>query len=194
MEENNRTPEEQGLEQKIKKAMMATLGTVAGAVEKAADMVSSAVTKENIDKMAEKGEQALQQAKAFGTSAFRQVKEMGQDAYDKVKETLSGEEEDDIRFSLNRAADSLTEAMDKVRDAVARAASRESMEEMGNSLLKEIGEQKEKIASLVQKLKDVAREEAEMAEEELREILDGEPEEEKPEDAETPPEEPEDEQ
>lgn len=184
MEENDKIPEKEGFEQKIKKAMMATLGTVAGVVEKAADVVSSAVTKENIDKMAEKGEQTLQQAKDFGTSAFRQVKEMGQDAYDKVKDSLSGEEEDDIRFSLNKAADNLTDAMDKVRNVVSRAASYEKMEEIGNSLLKEIGEQKDKMAGLVQKMKDVAREEAEMAKEELQEILDGEPEEEKPEEAE----------
>lgn len=172
MQENGNRPEEQGFEQKIKKAMMATLGTVAGAVEKAADVVSSAMTKENIDRMAEKGEQAFEQAKAFGTSALKQVKEMGQEAYDKVKDSLSGDEEDDVRFSLNKAADNLTEAMDKVRDAVARAASREGMEQTGGDLLREIGEQKDKMSAFVQKIKDIAHEEGEMAKEELKEIMD----------------------
>ena len=45
MEENNKTPDTQGVEKTIKKAVMATLGTVAGAVEKAADVVSSAINK-----------------------------------------------------------------------------------------------------------------------------------------------------
>lgn len=171
MEENNRTPENEGGEVTLKKAVMATLGTVAGAVEKAADAISSVVSRENIDKMAEKGEQAVKSARDFGTDAIRQVVGFGQEAFSKVKDTFRQEEDDDVRASLSRAADTLSDAMEKAREAVARAVSLENIEETGKGLMGELNEQKEKMAAFVQKMKRVAGEEAEMAKQELEDML-----------------------
>ena len=169
---NNQQPpkDENGLENTVKKVIMATVGTVAGAVEKAADVITNAASKENIDKLTEKGEKTFQQVKAFGESAVQQVKEFGNETYDKMKQAMDKEEDDDIRHSLSRAADGLRDALDKAGQALSRATSKDSIEKAGSSLLSELNSHKEALTGFIQKMRDVANEEGEMIQQELKEM------------------------
>lgn len=159
-----------GIEDTLKKAVMATIGTVAGAVEKVGDVISGVVNKENIDKMAHKGEETFKQVKDFTVDTANTVKDFTVKTYDKVKHAVVTPGEEEVSGALNRAADSLKDALDKARGALQRTAGRGNVEKVGNSLLQEMNEQKESMEAFIQKMRDIATEEAEMVKQELAEL------------------------
>ena len=171
---NNATPHNDneshsGVEETLKKAAMATIGTIAGAVEKVGDVLSGVVNKENIDKMAQKGEETYKQVKDFTVDTAHSVKDFTVEAYDKVKQVVTPAEED-MSGALSNAADNLRDALDKARSALQRTANRTGLEKAGNSLLHEMNEQKEALEGFIQKMRGIAQEEAEMVKQELQEM------------------------
>lgn len=171
---NNAPPQEDNqphgsVEETLKKAVMATIGTLTDAVEKLGGVIAGVVNKENIDKMAQKGEKTFKQVKDFTVETAHTVKDFTVDTYDKVKQAMTPAEED-VSSALTSAADSLRDALDKARLALQRTASKENMEKVGNSLLQEMSDQWEALEAFIQKLRDIAEEEAEMVKQELKEM------------------------
>ncbi len=178
---NNAPPQEDNqphgsVEETLKKAVMATIGTLTDAVEKLGGVIAGVVNKENIDKMAQKGEKTFKQVKDFTVETAHTVKDFTVDTYDKVKQAMTPAEED-VSSALTSAADSLRDALDKARLALQHTASKENMEKVGNSLLQEMSDQWEALEAFIQKLRDIAEEEAEMVKQELEEMeeIDEEP-------------------
>lgn len=67
--------DQKGLDQKLKKLAMAGLGAVTNAVEKSRDVIADLSSKESIQNFADRGEEALEQVKAFGADTVQKVKQ-----------------------------------------------------------------------------------------------------------------------
>ena len=59
----------------LKKAAMAAIGAISGAVEKVAEVLGGATSQENIDKMAKKGEGTYDAIKGKSEDIFKRVKD-----------------------------------------------------------------------------------------------------------------------
>lgn len=149
---DNRRPEG---EHPVKRAAMATIGTVADAVEKAADMLSGVINKENIDRMAKKGEETIGRVADFGESVF-----------EKVKHALDSREAEEMRESLSDAADGLRRALEKAGDALQRAVDRGDEGGESGKLMEELNRHKEQLGEFIRKMRAAAREEGDMVAEE----------------------------
>lgn len=77
--QNGHEEQTPGFEDKLRRAILAGIGVVADTVEKSRDAIASFTSKENIQTLAEKGEQTFEQVLSFGVEAI-----------DKVKKTWTG--------------------------------------------------------------------------------------------------------
>lgn len=71
---------QENFDEKLKKIAMAGIGAVTNAVEKSKEAIESFATKENIEHLAEKGEDALKQVQTFGEETARKVKDAWEDS------------------------------------------------------------------------------------------------------------------
>ena len=161
---SNSKREDDGFEQSVKRAAMATIGTITEVVEKMADAVGNIANKENIDKMAQKGEETFKQAKDLGASAVKQVKDFGTEAYGKAKSAVNNT---DTRSALNDAADSLRDAFEKAREAVCNAIDEDSPDKTSNKLREDLEKDRERIGDFISRLRTAAKEEGEMVSKEM---------------------------
>lgn len=124
--ENNESREDHP----IKHAAMATFGALSSAVEKVADVIGDAVSKENREKYAKKGEETISHIKDTGEDVFRQVKDFSTQTLDKVKSAM-----EDPLTKPHTTPDSASEALDTALEALAqeaaeaRAALKEGMDD-----------------------------------------------------------------
>ena len=163
-EKNGGKKEDSALEKSVKRAAMATIGTITEVVEKVADAVGNIANKENIDKMAQKGEDAFKQARDFGVSAVKQVKEFGAEAYGKAKSAVTNT---DTRSALNDAADSLRDAFDRARDAVCSTVDEDSPDKTSSRLREDLEKERERIGDFISRLRSAAKAEGEMVSKEM---------------------------
>lgn len=77
---NNQEEKPESLEDKLLRIVKAGVGMVAETVEKSKEAISGFASKENVQNLASKGEQTLEQVKSFGTDAFERVKKTWTDA------------------------------------------------------------------------------------------------------------------
>lgn len=78
----------ENLDHKLEKIAKAGIGAVGSAVEKSKEALSDFVSKENLDQLADKGEDVIKQVQSFGEAAAKKVK----DAWDStgIAEFLKG--------------------------------------------------------------------------------------------------------
>ncbi len=72
----------------IKQAAMAAFGALSSAAQKAADVIGEAVSKENREKYAKKGEETFSAVKDKGEDIFRQVKDLGAQTVESIKAAM----------------------------------------------------------------------------------------------------------
>lgn len=124
--ENNKPHEDNP----VKQAAMATFGALSSAVEKVADVIGDAVSKENVEKYAKKGEETLSSIKDAGEDVFRQVKDFSAHALDKMKSAM-----EDPLTKPHTTPDSAREALDAALEALeqeaaeARSAMKEGLDD-----------------------------------------------------------------
>lgn len=104
----------------IKKAAMATFGALSSAVEKVADVIGDAASKENLEKYAKKGEETFGSIKDISEDLFYKVKDLSADAYGKVKAAM----EDPVikaYSTADSARDALIAALKSLQEEAADA-------------------------------------------------------------------------
>ncbi|MDO5022890.1 MAG: hypothetical protein Q4E07_06095 [Eubacteriales bacterium] len=92
----------------IKRVAMTAIGGVADAAEAIAKGVQSAANKENIDRLAQKGENAVKQVKDFSESAAKQVLDFGSDTVNKIKKA----------WDESKAVDAAQESVKSLEDDI----------------------------------------------------------------------------
>ena len=70
----------ESFEQKLKEIVKASVGAIATAVEKSKEAITEFVSKENMQHLSEKGEQALKQVQSLGEDAAKKVKDVWEDS------------------------------------------------------------------------------------------------------------------
>ncbi len=155
----NRNPP--GNDHPLKKAAMAAIGAISGAVEKVADAIGEATTQENIDKMARKGE-----------DVFRKVKDFGAGAAEKVKHAVDETKAQQRSEALGHARDALAEALEGLRtlaaqgkEAVSGAIDSESFKKFTDDLSRGLKAGKEEIERLVRRVRELEADEDAIPEE-----------------------------
>lgn len=96
----------------VKQAVMVTLGTVAGAVEKVGSVVSDLAKKENVERFAQKGEETVDSIKELSSSAYEKFKAFSSSAYEKVKHALATDTEAMSAARVNRSAEEAYRAIE----------------------------------------------------------------------------------
>lgn len=112
-DQNNMPPEDNP----IKEAAMAALGAISSAVEKVADVIGDAVSKENREKYAKKGEETFSTIKDKSEDLLHQVKDFGTQTFDKVKSAM-----EDPLTKPYTTFDSAREALGFALDALQKEA------------------------------------------------------------------------
>lgn len=81
MDQENMNPEgQESLEEKLLRIVKTGIGMAADAVEKSRDAISEFASKENMQNLADRGEEALEQVRSFSAGAIEKVKKTLSDA------------------------------------------------------------------------------------------------------------------
>ena len=88
MDQDHKDPNKPQDDNPIKQAAMATFGAISSAFEKAAEVIGDAVSKENREKYAKKGEEAFSTIKDKSEDLFHHVKDFSAQTIDKVKAAM----------------------------------------------------------------------------------------------------------
>ena len=147
----------------IKQAAMATFGAISSAFEKAAEVIGDAVSKENREKYAKKGEETFSTIKDKSEDLFHQVKDFSAQTIDKVKTAM----EDPITkpyTTPESAKDALASALKALQEEAADAQTtlRSGLSDAGtalwaDTLAKAIGERSELAVKLARRLQALTR-------------------------------------
>ena len=109
---DNQEPENKEKNSFIKQAMMVTLGTVAGAVEKVGSVVSDFAKKENVERIAQKGEETVDSIKEISSGVYEKLKAISASAYEKVKHAIAQNNEAMTEVRVNRSAEEAYRAIE----------------------------------------------------------------------------------
>lgn len=150
----------------LKKAAMAAIGAISGAVEKVADMIGEATSQENIDKMAKKGEGTYENIKGKSEDIFKRVKNFSVEAAEKVKHAVDQPQTEQPGNAVQQAKDALAEAIEGLRtmagqskEAISKALDSESFKKFTDDLNRGLRAGKEEIERLVRRVRDLETEE-----------------------------------
>lgn len=144
-QDHNKTPAE---DNPFKKAAMATIGAVSGAVEKVADAIGDLASKENIDKMAKKGEEVYGQVKEFSAQTIEKVKTSIGDTFSAEPLDVEAAKEQ-LHQLMGRAEATIKEAGQRLHQVV----SKDDFEEWAEALSHSIKEEKSKIDKLLARVR-----------------------------------------
>ena len=163
MDQDHKDPNKPQDDNPIKQAAMATFGAISSAFEKAAEVIGDAVSKENREKYAKKGEEAFSTIKDKSEDLFHHVKDFSAQTFDKVKAAM----EDPVTkpYTTPEAAkDALSSALKALQEEAADAgtALRSGLSDAGTSLwadtlAKAIGERAELAVKLALRLQALTR-------------------------------------
>lgn len=169
-EEKNKTPEGDHV---LKKAVMMTVGTIANAVEITADVIGRAVTKENLDRLADKGEKAMQKVMNFGEETFKQVSEKGTQAVEAVKKAFKEEEKPaeeeqqkeliHIKDMLYSEAEILYCNMEEAVENIMSLPNKEASDRLMKQFFEKLHEQKDVLVAHLLQIKQEVQAEKEKA-------------------------------
>lgn len=134
MDQDQKDPNKPQDDNPIKQAAMATFGAISSAFEKAAEVIGDAVSKENREKYAKKGEEAFSTIKDKSEDLFHHVKDFSAQTFDKVKAAM----EDPVTkpYTTPEAAkDALSSALKALQEEAADAgtALRSGLSDAGTS-------------------------------------------------------------
>lgn len=154
----------------LKKAAMATIGAVTGAVEKVADAIGDLASKENIDRMAKKGEEVFDQVKEFGAQTYEKVKTS-------ISDSMTGEplELDAAKEQLGRLLDDLRASTAQAREALDKAVSEENFEDWADKLSQGLREERQRFDRLAARVRAALRPAAPEAEDEDEDVFVDQP-------------------
>lgn len=163
MDQDHKDPNKPQDDNPIKQAAMATFGAISSAFEKAAEVIGDAVSKENREKYAKKGEEAFSTIKDKSEGIFHQVKDFSAQTFDKVKAAM----EDPVTkpYTTPEAAkDALSSALKALQEEAADAgtALRSGLSDAGTALwadelIKTIGERADLAVKLARRLQALTR-------------------------------------
>ena len=149
----------------FKKAAMAAIGAISGAVEKFTEAINDATTQENIDKMARKGESTYDAIKVKGEDIFKRVKEFGSETIEKTKGAVN-DTQTQRHASAAEAKNALAEAIEGLRtmaqqskDAISSAVDSQSFREFTDDLNRGIKAGKEEIEKLIRRVRELEADE-----------------------------------
>lgn len=149
----------------IKQAAMATFGAITSAVEKVADVIGDAVSKENREKYAKKGEEMFSTIKDKSEDIFHQVKDFSAQTFDKAKAAM--ENPATKPYTTPEAArDALSSALKALQEetADAQTALRSGIDDtqagpFADALIKSLGDRTELAVKLARRLQALTRRE-----------------------------------
>ena len=186
MDQDHKDPNKPQEDNPIKQAAMATFGAISSAFEKAAEVIGDAVSKENREKYAKKGEETFSTIKDKSEDLFHQVKDFSAQTFDKVKAAM----EDPVTkpYTTPEAAkDALASALKKLQEEAADAGTtlRSGISDAGtalwaDTLAKAIGERADLAVKLALRLQALTRRDDKPGDEDAEPFFD------KPEDGEIP--------
>ena len=163
MDQDHKDPNKPQDDNPIKQAAMATFGAISSAFEKAAEVIGDAVSKENREKYAKKGEEAFSTIKDKSEDLFHHVKDFSAQTFDKVKAAM----EDPVTkpYTTPEAAkDALASALKKLQEEAADAGTtlRSGLSDAGtalwaDTLAKAIGESADLAVKLALRLQALTR-------------------------------------
>ncbi|MEZ7872929.1 MAG: hypothetical protein QMB53_03980, partial [Eubacteriales bacterium] len=163
MDQDHKDPNKPQDDNPIKQAAMATFGAISSAFEKAAEVIGDAVSKENREKYAKKGEEAFSSIKDKSEDLFHHVKDFSAQTFDKVKSAM----EDPVTkpYTTPEAAkDALASALKKLQEEAADAGTtlRSGLSDAGtalwaDTLAKAIGERADLAVKLALRLQALTR-------------------------------------
>ena len=163
MDQDHKDPNKPQDDNPIKQAAMATFGAISSAFEKAAEVIGDAVSKENREKYAKKGEEAFSSIKDKSEDLFHQVKDFSAQTFDKVKAAM----EDPVTkpYTTPEAAkDALASALKKLQEEATDAGTtlRSGLSDAGtalwaDTLAKAIGERADLAVKLALRLQALTR-------------------------------------
>ncbi|NLC32108.1 MAG: hypothetical protein GX781_02275 [Clostridiales bacterium] len=162
----------------FKKVAMATFGAISNAVEKVADVIGDATSKENIDKYAKKGEESMAAVKEKSGEVYKQVKDFSEKTVDKVKDSIGDEDIKELK-DIAATKNALLAELDELKKTAAKAELRleyshtqEEYEEFKDQVSKDLGNHKSKVENLIKHMKDLRKEQRkEITQEEKEELL-----------------------
>jgi polyhydroxyalkanoate synthesis regulator phasin len=161
--ENKNPP---GKDNPLKKAAMAAIGAISGAVEKVADMIGEATSQENIDKMAKKGEGTYESIRGKSEDIFKRVKDFSTETAGKVKRAVDQPQAEQPGNAVQQAKDALAEAIESLRtmvgqskEAISKALDSESFGKFTDDLSRSLKAGKEEIERLVRRVRELETEE-----------------------------------
>ncbi len=166
----------------IKRATMVAIGGVANAAEAIAKSVQNVATKENLEKLAQKGEQAVKQVKDFSESTAKQVKDFSESTAKQVKdfssETMNkmkkakeeNEENEEIfDVDIESIEDDIIASLKKAEDLIDRYLNKDKSDEKVK-IVRELLKQKEEINNIKNKMSVIIEEEKERIKREKEEL------------------------
>jgi polyhydroxyalkanoate synthesis regulator phasin len=161
--ENKNPP---GNDNPLKKAAMAAIGAISGAVEKVADMIGEATSRENIDKMAKKGEGTYESIRGKSEDIFKRVKDFSAETAEKVKRAVDQPQAEQPGNAVQQAKDALAEAIEGLRtmagqskEAIGKALDSESFGKFTDDLSRGLKAGREEIERLVRRVRELETDE-----------------------------------
>lgn len=149
----------------FKKAAMAAIGAISGAVEKVAEAINEATTQENIDKMARKGESTYDAIKVKGEDIFKRVKDFGSDTAEKAKGAVNGTQAErhaaaaEAKNALAEAIEGLRTMAQQSKEAISSAVDSQRFRELTDDLNRGIKAGKEEIEKLIRRVRELEADE-----------------------------------
>lgn len=151
----------------LKKAAMAAIGAISGAVEKVAEVLGGATSQENIDKMAKKGEGTYDAIKGKSEDIFKRVKDFSAETAEKVKAAFNDPQTEQYA-SVQHAKDALADALEGLRTmaeqskkAISKAVDSESFSKFTDDLNRGLKAGKEEIERLIRRVRELEADDVE---------------------------------
>lgn len=148
----------------FKKVAMATFGAISNAVEKVAEVIGEATTKEKIDDYAKKGEESIAAVKEKSGEVFKQVKDLSSQTVERVKSTMVDEdlkELKDVAATKHALIEELSDLKKTASQAELRlqyAHTEEEYEEFKEQVSKDLGSHKSKVEGLIKHMINIHKE------------------------------------
>jgi epoxyqueuosine reductase QueG len=160
--------EQDGIEDKLKRIAYAAIGGVADVADNIAEAARNVATKENIDRLAVKGEKAVKKVKEVSENVAKQAVSLSSDAIEKIKSIIDEIEIDDPKEQLTDIKHDIMDSLNNAEEALDDMPDDNKEEYQG--IIKELSRQKDEISALVKKLRKITEEENRRIKEEKEEL------------------------
>ena len=163
MDQDHKDPNKPQDDNPIKQAAMATFGAISSAFEKAAEVIGDAVSKENREKYAKKGEESFSTIKDKSEDIFRQVKDFSVHTIDKVKSAMEDPATkpyttpETVKEALSSALKALQEEAADAQTALRTGIDDAQAGPFADTLIKALGERSELAVKLARRLQALTR-------------------------------------